>query len=69
VSEEVFTWIEKFAQAGIGILLIDHNVRRVVRMSDRVCVLSLGRITAEGAASQFQGDLHRQVQEWLGLHF
>jgi branched-chain amino acid transport system ATP-binding protein len=69
VSEEVFVWIEKFAQMKMGILLIDHNVRRVVRMSDRVCVLSLGRITAEGAAEDFQGDLHRQVQEWLGLHF
>ena len=69
VSEEIFTWIEKFAAAGMGILLIDHNVRRVVRMSDSVCVLSLGRITAQGAAADFQGDLHQQVQQWLGLHF
>jgi ABC-type branched-subunit amino acid transport system ATPase component len=69
VSEEVFVWIEKFAQARMGILLIDHNVRRVVRMSDRVCVLSLGRITADGSAADFQGDLHQQVQQWLGLHF
>lgn len=69
VSEEVFVWIEKFAQAKMGVLLIDHNVRRVVRMSDHVCVLSLGRITAEGAAAEFRGDLHRQVQEWLGIHF
>ena len=53
----------------MGILLIDHNVRRVVRMSDRVCVLSLGRITAQGDAAEFQGNLHQQVQEWLGLHF
>ena len=69
VSEEIFTWIERFAAAGMGILLIDHNVRRVVRMSDSVCVLSLGRITAQGAAADFQGDLHQQVQQWLGLHF
>jgi len=69
VAEEVFVWIEKFAQARMGILLIDHNVRRVVRMSDRVCVLSLGRITADGEAAEFQGDLHAQVQQWLGLHF
>ncbi|MGZ5848113.1 MAG: ABC transporter ATP-binding protein [Ramlibacter sp.] len=69
ISEEVFVWIERFAKAQMGILLIDHNVRRVVRMSDRVCVLSLGKITAEGAASEFQGDLHQQVQQWLGLHF
>jgi branched-chain amino acid transport system ATP-binding protein len=69
VAEEVFVWIEKFSRANMGILLIDHNVRRVVRMSDRVCVLSLGRITAEGEASEFRGNLHQQVQEWLGLHF
>jgi branched-chain amino acid transport system ATP-binding protein len=69
ISEEVFVWIEKFAQARMGILLIDHNVRRVVRISDRVCVLSLGRVTADGEAAEFQGDLHHQVQQWLGLHF
>ena len=69
IAEEVFVWIEKFTSAKMGILLIDHNVRRVVRMSDRVCVLSLGRITAQGDAAEFQGNLHQQVQEWLGLHF
>lgn len=69
VSEEVFVWIEKFAQAHMGILLIDHNVRRVVRMSDRICVLSLGSITAEGTPADFQGNLHQQVQQWLGLNF
>ena len=69
VAEEVFVWIQRFTQANMGILLIDHNVRRVVRMSDHICVLSLGRITAQGDAAEFQGDLHEQVQEWLGLHF
>jgi branched-chain amino acid transport system ATP-binding protein len=69
IAEEVFVWIEKFAQARMGILLIDHNVRRVIRMSDHVAVLSLGRVTASGPAAQFQGDLHQQVQEWLGLKF
>jgi branched-chain amino acid transport system ATP-binding protein len=69
MAEEVFSWIEKFSQAGMGILLIDHNVRRVVRMSDRVHVLSLGRITAAGKKEEFQGDLHEQVKQWLGLDF
>lgn len=69
LAEEVFTWIEKFARAGMGVLLIDHNVRRVVRMSDRIHVLSLGRITASGGREEFQGDLHEQVRQWLGLDF
>src|SRR5437763_10992328 len=69
LAEGVFSWIEKFTRAGMGILLIDHNVRRVVRMSDRVYVLSLGRITAAGKREDFQGDLHEQVKQWLGLNF
>ena len=69
LAEEVFRWIEKFAQSGMGILLIDHNVRRVVRMSDRIHVLSLGRVTASGGREDFQGDLHEQVRQWLGLDF
>ncbi|HWI82985.1 ABC transporter ATP-binding protein [Ramlibacter sp.] len=69
ISEEVFVWIERFAKAQMGILLIDHNVRRVVRMSDRICVLSLGRITADGTPADFAGNLHQQVQQWLGLNF
>jgi ABC-type branched-subunit amino acid transport system ATPase component len=69
LAEEVFRWIERFARAGMGILLIDHNVRRVVKMSDRIHVLSLGRITASGARADFEGDLHEQVRQWLGLDF
>ena len=69
LAEEVFGWIEKFAQSGMGILLIDHNVRRVVKMSDRIHVLSLGRITAAGGREDFEGDLHEQVRQWLGLDF
>ena len=69
LAEEVFGWIEKFARSGMGILLIDHNVRRVVKMSDRIHVLSLGRITAAGGRRDFEGDLHEQVRQWLGLDF
>ena len=69
LAEEVFRWIARFAKEGMGVLLIDHNVRRVVKMSDRIHVLSLGRITAAGGREDFQGDLHEQVRQWLGLDF
>jgi branched-chain amino acid transport system ATP-binding protein len=51
------------------ILLVDHNVRRVVKMSEYVYVLSLGEITAQGRREDFQGDLHEQVKSWLGVNF
>ncbi|MNV01361.1 Lipopolysaccharide export system ATP-binding protein LptB [compost metagenome] len=69
VATEVFQWITAFAGAGMGILLVDHNVRRVVAMSDRIYVLSLGEITASGTPGDFSGDLHAQVRQWLGINF
>jgi branched-chain amino acid transport system ATP-binding protein len=69
VAQEVFGWIGMFAAAGMAILLVDHNVRRVVKMADNIYVLSLGEITASGRREDFEGDLHEQVRSWLGVNF
>jgi branched-chain amino acid transport system ATP-binding protein len=69
VAAEVFQWIDAFARGGMGILLVDHNVRRVVSMAHHIYVLSLGEITAQGSPEDFAGDLHEQVREWLGINF
>lgn len=69
IAEEVYGWIGQFAARGIAILLVDHNVRRVVKMASRVYVLNLGEITAAGDAADFAGDLHEQVKTWLGINF
>jgi len=67
VAEEVYRWIELFANEGMTILLVDHNVRRVVAMSSYIYVLSLGQITAHGHRTDFAGDLHDQLKTWLGI--
>ncbi len=69
IAAEVYHWIESFSRQGMTILLVDHNVRRVVKMADYVYVLSLGEITAEGRREDFEGDLHEQVKSWLGVNF
>jgi branched-chain amino acid transport system ATP-binding protein len=69
IVEEVFEWIRLFASEQMAILLVDHNVRRVIAMSQRIYVLSLGEITASGAPEDFQGNLHEQVKSWLGINF
>lgn len=69
VAEEVYEWIDLFAARGMTILLVDHNVRRVVKLSRYIYVLSLGEITAEGRPEAFEGDLHDQVRAWLGINF
>jgi len=69
IVEEVFQWIHLFASEQMAILLVDHNVRRVIAMSHRIYVLSLGEITASGAPADFAGNLHEQVKVWLGINF
>ena len=69
IVEEVFEWIRLFASEEMAILLVDHNVRRVIAMSHRIYVLSLGEITASGEPADFAGDLHDQVKQWLGINF
>jgi branched-chain amino acid transport system ATP-binding protein len=69
LAEEVYDWIGLFARSQVAILLVDHNVRRVVRMSQYIYVLSLGTIAAEGPPDAFTGDLHEQVKGWLGINF
>jgi branched-chain amino acid transport system ATP-binding protein len=69
IAAEVYQWIELFSAQGMAILLVDHNVRRVVKLSQYIYVLSLGEITAEGRREDFEGDLHEQVRSWLGVNF
>jgi branched-chain amino acid transport system ATP-binding protein len=69
ITAEVYGWIDLFATQQMAILLVDHNVRRVVRMSRYIYVLSLGKIAAEGPPEVFAGDLHEQVKGWLGINF
>ena len=69
IVEEVFDWIRLFASEKMAILLVDHNVRRVIAMSHRIYVLSLGEITASDEPADFAGDLHEQVRQWLGINF
>ena len=69
IAAQVFEWIKLFAREGMAILLIDHNIRKVIEVSDYTYVLTLGEVTAEGPRKEFTGDMHDQVRGWLGLDF
>ncbi len=67
IASQVFDWIRLFAKQGMAVLLVDHNIRKVIELSDYVYVLSLGEVSAEGTRSEFQGDMIEQVRGWMGL--
>ena len=69
VATEIYECLDSFVLDGMTVLLVDHNVRRVVKTAQHVYVLSLGQITASGSSADFAGDLHEQVKVWLGIEF
>jgi len=46
--------IGKLKNSGITIVLVEHNVRLVMGISDRVAVLDFGRKIAEGTPEEVQ---------------
>lgn len=69
IAAEVYEWIGLFSKSEMGILLVDHNIRKVLKMSDFIYVLTLGQVSAKGGREDFQSDLHEQVRRWMGITF
>jgi len=46
-TEQVLALVRRLADAGLGVVLISHNMNDVLKVSDRVAVLYLGRLAAE----------------------
>ena len=53
---------------GIGVLITDHNVRETLGICDHACIISDGRVLAQGTPAEIvnNGDVRRV---YLGEHF
>ncbi|WP_067650761.1 branched-chain amino acid ABC transporter permease/ATP-binding protein [Nocardia harenae] len=51
--------------AGVTVLMVDHDMELVLDICDRIIVLDLGRVIAEGTPEQIRSD-PRVVQAYLG---
>lgn len=55
-AERLSVLIRSLAADGIGILVIEHNVRMMLETCDRIMVLNFGEVIAEGAPSHIARD-------------
>jgi ABC-type sugar transport system ATPase subunit len=52
-TELVLSLITRLASRGHAVVVISHNLNDVFRVADRIAVLYLGRLVAQGPASEF----------------
>ena len=57
-SEDLGRLLVELGQAGVAVLLVEHDVDLVMRISRTVFVLDFGRIIASGSPSEVQADPH-----------
>ncbi len=62
---EVDALITQLAESGITVVLVEHNMRLVMGVSDHILVLDYGRQLAEGTAEEVRRD-PRVIEAYLG---
>jgi branched-chain amino acid transport system ATP-binding protein len=62
---EILALIAKLSRGGMTVVLVEHNMRLVMGVSDRILVLDYGRRLAEGTAEAVRND-PRVIEAYLG---
>jgi len=66
-TQQLEKTIRQIADAGMTVVLVEHDMRLVMNISDRIHVLANGRTLAEGTAAEVRAN-PAVVEAYLGTH-
>jgi len=66
IVELILNRVRRLAASGLGVLLIEQNVDKALRVSDRAAVLENGRFSMSGPAAEIRDD-PRVITSYLGV--
>jgi neutral amino acid transport system ATP-binding protein len=65
LAEDILTLIKKLSEDGITIVMVEHNIEAVMKISDRVAVLAEGSLIADGSPNEIRTNKN-VIEAYLG---